>query len=157
MSDWDNHLSTLFPEVRLKRYLEMRGADGGAGRRICALSALWVGLLYDSASLDAAWQLVKGWTAAEREALRRAVPRTALRTPLRGRTVAEVAGDVLALARAGLGRRRNLGEEGHDETMYLAVLEETLASGQTPADRLLDEYAGAWQGDINRIFPQYAY
>jgi glutamate--cysteine ligase len=157
MSDWDNHLTTLFPEVRLKRYLEMRGADGGPGRRICALPAFWVGLLYDSASLDGAWQIVRDWTAVEREELRRAVPRTALATPFRNRIVADIAGDVLALARQGLARRRNIGSEGHDETMYISSLEECVATGKTFADRLLADFHGAWKGDIDRIFSAYAY
>jgi glutamate--cysteine ligase len=157
LSDWENHLSTLFPEVRLKRYLEMRGADGGPGRRICALPAFWVGVLYDSASLDAAWEIVRDWTAAEREALRRAVPRTALLTPFRNRTVRHIAEDVVALARQGLARRQNLGDEGHDETVYLSSLEERVVTGTTPADRVLGEFHGPWKGDIDRIFEAYAY
>jgi glutamate--cysteine ligase len=157
VSDWDNHLSTLFPEVRLKRYLEVRGADGGPGRRICALPAFWVGLLYDAASLDAAWELVRDWSAGEREALRRGVPRTALATPFRNRTVADVARDVVALARDGLTRRRFLGDEGNDETVYLSSLEETLVTARTPADRLLDEFHGAWAGDIDLLFEEHAY
>jgi glutamate--cysteine ligase len=157
VADWDNHLSTLFPEVRLKRYLEMRGADGGPGRRICALPALWVGLLYDSASLDAAWDIVRDWTTSEREALRRAVPRTALATPFRNRTVGDIAREILVLARQGLARRRNLGVEGNDETIYISALEETAATGKTPADRMLAEFHGPWQGTIDPIFTEYAY
>ena len=157
MSDWDNHLTTLFPEVRLKRYLEMRGADGGAGRRICALPAFWVGVLYDSASLDAAWDLVRDWTASEREMLRREVPRTALATPFRNRTVGDIAREVVALARQGLADRHYLGDEGFDETVYLASLEETVATGKTPAERLLAEFQGPWNGDIERIFSEHAY
>ncbi len=157
MSDWDNHLTTLFPEVRLKRYIEVRGADGGPGRRICALPAFWTGLLYDSASLDGAWQIVRDWTDGERQALREAVPRTALATPFRKRTVREIAGEVLALSRQGLARRRNIGTEGNDETIYISSLEENVATGRTPADHLLDEYRDAWGGDIDRIFAAYAY
>jgi glutamate--cysteine ligase len=157
MSDWDNHLSTLFPEVRLKRYLEMRGADGGPGRRICALPAFWVGLLYDSAALDGAWELVRDWTAEERDSLRQRIPRTALKTPFRNRTVRDIAVDAVALARQGLAARGNLGDEGHDETVYISSLEERLTTGATPADRILGEYAGPWGGDIDRIFTDHAY
>jgi glutamate--cysteine ligase len=157
LSDWKNHLSTLFPEVRLKNYLEMRGADGGRSRRICAVPAFWVGLLYDSVSLDAALEIVRDWTAEERESLRSAVPITALDTPFRNRTVREIAAEVVALARAGLARRANLNGEGLDETMYVSSLEEIVASGKTPADRLLDEYENDWHGDIDQIFEHHAY
>jgi glutamate--cysteine ligase len=157
VSDWKNHLSTLFPEVRLKDYLEMRGADGGPTRRICAVSAFWVGLLYDSASLDAAWQLVRDWTREERETLRTAVPVTALTTPFRNRTLLDIASEVVGLAREGLARRGNLNQEGLDETIYLSPLDEILAGRRTPADRLLDEYENDWHGDIDRIFVDEAY
>jgi glutamate--cysteine ligase len=157
LSDWKNHLSTLFPEVRLKDYLEMRGADGGPDRRICAVSAFWVGLLYDSDSLDGAWQIVRDWTREERETMRNAVPITALQTPIRNRTVNDIAGEVLALARGGLSRRGNLNEEELDETIYLSSLEEVVATGKTPADRLLEEYEHDWHGDIDRMFDEHAY
>ena len=157
MADWKNHLSTLFPEVRLKTYLEMRGADGGAGGRICALPAFWVGLLYDSPRSMARWRSIQDWTAEERQALRDAVPITALATPFRNRTVLDIAGEVVALARAGLARRANLNGEGLDETIYLSPLEEIVASGKTPADRLLDEYENDWHGDIDQIFERHAY
>jgi glutamate--cysteine ligase len=157
LSDWKNHLSTLFPEVRLKNYLEMRGADGGSGSFIAAVPALWVGLMYDALSLDAAWQIVQDWTAEEREALRNAVPITALDTRFRNRTVREIAAEVVELARAGLARRANRNAEGADETIYLAPIEEIVASGKTPADRLLDEYENDWNGDIEQIFKRHAY
>jgi glutamate--cysteine ligase len=157
MSDWKNHLSTLFPEVRLKNYLEMRGADGGPGKRICAVPAFWVGLLYDSASLDAAWQLVRDWTNEERETLRLSVPLTALETQFRNRTVREIATEVIALARDGLSRRANLNSEGMDETIFLSTLDEIVATGRTPADRLLEEYELEWKGNIDRIFETHAY
>ena len=157
LSDWKNHLSTLFPEVRLKNYLEMRGADGGRSSRICAVPAFWVGLLYDSISLDAAWEIVRDWTTEERETLRNAVPVTALETPFRNRTAREIAGEVVELARAGLARRGNLNGEGMDETIYLSSLEEILVTGKTPADRLLDEYESEWHGDIDKIFAHHAY
>ena len=157
LSDWKNHLSTMFPEVRLKNYLEMRGADGGSGSFIAAVPALWVGLMYDALSLDAAWQIVQDWTAEEREALRDAVPITALDTRFRNRTVREIAAEVVELARAGLARRANRNAEGADETIYLAPIEEIVASGKTPADRLLDEYENDWHGDIEQIFRRHAY
>jgi glutamate--cysteine ligase len=157
MSDWKNHLSTLFPEVRLKNYLEMRGADGGPWRRICALPAFWVGLLYDQASLDGAWDIVKTWTTAERQALRDAVPVTALATPFRNRTVRDIARDVLALARDGLSRRNRLNAEGMDETIFLSSLEEIVATGETPAEVMLREYETTWHGDVRHAFREYAF
>ena len=157
LSDWKNHLSTIFPEVRLKNYLEMRGADGGPGRGICALPAFWVGLLYDSVSLDAAWELVKDWTAEEREALRRAVPRTALKTPFRGGTLRDIARQVVALAHDGLRRRGRLNSERLDESIFLSSLEEAVATGETPAERLLRDYETVWNGDIDEVFRRHAY
>jgi len=157
MSDWNNHLTTLFPEVRLKSFIEMRGADGGPGRRICALPALWVGLLYDKTALDGAWELAKDWTAAERQALRDAVPETALATTFRNRTVREIARDVVALARGGLTRRARLNGDGHDETMYLSSLEEILATGETPAETILRHYETDWNHDMGRLYQEYAY
>ncbi len=157
MADWKNHLTTLFPEVRLKNYIEMRGADGGSGRRICAVPALWVGLLYDSVALDGAWEIVKDWTAEEREALRRAVPVSALKAEIAGRTVADVARDVVALARGSLARRDNLNEAGMDETIFLSSIEEVLAAGMTPADLALRDYKRDWHGDIDDIFKTQAY
>ena len=157
LSDWKNHLSTLFPEVRLKNYLEMRGADGGPGRRICALPAFWVGLLYDKAALDGAWEIVRDWTAEERQALREAVPKTALATPFRNRTAGDIARDVLALARDGLARRARLNADGSDETIFLSSLEEVMARRETLAEQLLREYETEWNGDIDEVFRRYAY
>lgn len=157
IGDWNNHLSTLFPDVRLKKYLEMRGADGGPWRRICALPALWVGLLYDAGVLDQAEQLVRDWTAAERETLRNEVPRGGLQTPFRGGQVLDVAREMLALSREGLKRRARLNDGGQDERVHLAAVEESLASGETPADVMLRRYHGEWNGDISRVFAEYAY
>ena len=154
-SDWVDHLSTAFPEVRLKSFLEMRGADGGPTSSICALPALWVGLLYDSGALDAAWDLVKGWSMEERETLRNAVPRLALGAPIPGGgTLRDIAPQVLAIARSGLRARARLNAVGDDETGYLAPLDEIVASGKVPAQRLLDLYHGDWAGDVTRVYDQ---
>ncbi|MEP4032803.1 glutamate--cysteine ligase [Roseibium polysiphoniae] len=157
IGDWNNHLSTLFPDVRLKKYIEMRGADGGPWRRICALPAFWVGLLYDDSILDQAWQLVRDWTEEERGALRAGVPRTALQTPFRNGQVLDVAKEVLALSKEGLRRRDRLSDGDLDEQVHLAPVEEGLAAGMCPADILLQRYGGSWDGDINQIFKDYAY
>ncbi len=157
ISDWANHISTIFPEVRLKRYLEMRGADSGPLPDLLALPAFWAGIFYDDASLDAAWDLVKGWTAAERQALRDAVPKAGLAATVHGRTVFQVARDALELARAGLARRRQLDVGGHDETIYLDVLEDRLARGTTPAQELLAKFHGPWGGSVEPIYTEEAY
>ena len=157
MRDWADHLTTMFPEVRLKRYIEMRGADGGPWWRLCALPALWVGLIYDQTALDAAWELVRDWTDAERQQLRDEVPRTALNTRFRKRTVREIAGDVLAIAGDGLRRRHRLSASGEDEGHLLDSLRTIVASGRTPAEDLLALYHGQWRGDIDRVFSELAY
>lgn len=151
--DWEDHLSTLFPEVRLKQFLEMRGADMGDEAHVNALPALWVGLLYDDVALEGAWQLVKDWTTEEMQRLRNDVPRTALAARCHNRSVQEIATDVVALAKAGLARRAAV-NNGNDETIYLAPLEETLNLGKTPAERWLDRYNGEWHGDLTRIFDE---
>ena len=157
LDDWADHLSTAFPEVRLKRFLEMRGADAGEAWRITAVPALWVGLLYDSTALDAAWDLVKDWTASERQRLRDTVPRTALATPFRKSNVQAIAREMLAIARSGLARRRRANAQGKDETDYLAPLEEIAASGRTQAEELLADLAGPWNGDIRRVFEAHRF
>nr|WP_320143260.1 glutamate--cysteine ligase [uncultured Cohaesibacter sp.] len=157
LQDWEDHLTTVFPEVRLKRYIEMRGADGGPWRRICALPALWTGLLYDQSALDAAWDLVKDWTAEEREALRIAVATHGLKTPFRDTTVLELGKKVVNIARKGLTARARVNGAGFDETQYLAALEETVTLGLTPSDQLLMRYNNEWGGNINRVFEDFAY
>jgi len=151
-SDWANHVSTLFPEVRLKRYLEMRGADVGGPEQIVALSAFWTGLLYDEAALDGAWDLVKNWSAEQREQLRADAPKLALNAMVAGRKVQDIARDALVLAREGLRRRGHLDGAGRDETKHLAYAEEIVASGRTPAERLLERYHGAWNGSVKPAF-----
>ena len=154
-SDWQDHLSTAFPEVRLKSFLEMRGADGGPWSNICALPALWVGLLYDDTALDAAWDLVKNWTMEERETLRNAVPKLALDAPIPGgRTLRDIAGEVLAIARAGLAARARLNAGGDNETGFLGPLDEIAESGIVPAERLLRLYNGEWGGDVSRVYEE---
>jgi len=157
LGDFVDHVSTVFPEVRLKRYLEMRGADGGPFRRLCALPALWVGLLYDDLPLDAAWDLVKDWTLEEHEHLRRAVPRQGLDLPLRGRSLRDIALDVLAMAREGLRRRARLNSIGDDESFFLDTLFAIAGSGRTLADELLDDFTSKWGGDIDPIYREHAY
>jgi glutamate--cysteine ligase len=157
ISDWANHLSTIFPEVRLKRYLEMRGADSGSLPNLLALPAFWAGTLYDDASLDAAWDLVKPWTVEQRQKLRDDVPKQGLAAKLGGRTVFEIATEALKLARAGLTRRKRLDSSGQDETRYLEVLDDRLARGTTPAQELLDKFHGPWGGSVDPIYTEEAY
>ncbi len=152
-SDWWDHLSTAFPEVRLKSFLEMRGADGGPWSRICALPAFWVGLLYEQSSLDAAWDLVKDWTVEEREDLRNAVPKLALDAPIPGGgTLRDLARQVLPIARSGLAKRARLNSSGDNETGFLETLDEIVASGRVPAQVLLNRYHGEWGEDISRVY-----
>lgn len=157
LGDWDDHLTTIFPEVRLKKFMEMRGADGGPWHRLCAFPALWVGLCYDSAALDAAWSLVRDWTEAEREYLRQEVPKTALSTPFRGGTVADIARDVVAIARDGLKARARHNAQGHDEQNFLDGIESIARTGRCPAQDLLDRYHGAWQQSVDPIYKEFAY
>ena len=157
IDDWSDHLTTLFPEVRMKRFLEMRGADGGRWGSITALPAFWTGILYDEAALEAAWQLVKDWTAAEREALRASVPQTALITPFRSSTVGQLARETLRIARLGLKNRARINGRGQDETIYLAPLEVIAGNNRTVADQLLERYRGGWHEDIDHIFEEFAF
>jgi len=158
LTDWTDHLSTAFPEVRLKSFLEMRGADGGRWGRICALPALWVGLLYDSDALDAAWDLVRHWHIDDREKLRHYVPRLALDavTP-DGQSMRDFAGHVLEIAAGGLTRRARLNSAGDNEGGFLDPLRDVVATGMTPADRLLDRYQNAWGGDVSHIYEEFSF
>jgi len=157
IKDWNDHLTTLFPEVRLKAYLEMRGADGGPWSRICALPALWAGVLYDAPSLAAAWDLVKDWDIADHERLRRDVTRLGLKAEVAGRSVRDIAVDLVNIAKQGLKNRAKFSGGMVDERGYLSELEDIADSGITPAERLLDLYHGAWQGDVKRIYADFAY
>jgi glutamate--cysteine ligase len=159
LSDWADHLTTIFPEVRIKKFMEMRGADGGPWRRICALPAFWVGLIYDASALDAAWDLCRDWSVEERDALRHDAAKHGLRAEIRGRSLRDLATEVLGLAEAGLKARARPGAGGlvPDETHFLGALQEIVASGQTPADELLARYHGEWGGDLSRIYGEYSY
>jgi glutamate--cysteine ligase len=159
MSDWADHLTTVFPEARMKQYIEMRGADGGPWRRLCALPALWTGLMYDQTALDAAWDLCKDWTPAQRDALRVAASVDGLQAQVDGINMQELAREVVAIAHAGLKARALPGAGGlvPDETHFLAAVQETVETGKTPADELLDHYHGDWAGDLDRIYAAYSY
>jgi glutamate--cysteine ligase len=157
LSDWSDHLSTAFPEVRLKTFLEMRGADGGRWSKICALPALWVGLLYDQGALDAAWDLVKGWTMEEREALRADVPRLGFDAPLGPGKLADIAGEAVEIAASGLRARAALSSSGESEVGFLEPLQETVRTGKVPAQRPLDLYHGAWAADLTRIYDEFSF
>lgn len=159
LSDWADHLTTIFPEARIKKFMEMRGADGGPWRRICALPALWTGIMYDQTSLDAAWDLVKGWSPELREALRVAASEDGLHADVAGINMRALAENVLDISRAGLRRRAKPGFGGMvpDERHFLNALEDSVEDGMTPADELLSHYYGDWDGDLTRIYGAYSY
>lgn len=157
LRDWSDHMTTAFPEVRLKQYLEMRGADGGPWNRLCALPAFWVGLLYDDAALDAAWDLVKDFSLAERHALRDGVPRQALKLPFRGGSVRDLALRALEISAAGLQRRARHNDSGADERVFLDPLLEFAEANQTPAERKLALFHGEWNGSVDPVFREFAY
>jgi len=158
LSDWVDHLSTAFPEVRLKSFLEMRGADGGPWSRICALPALWVGLLYDQTALDGAWDEVKHWSLEERQRLRDEVPKLGLKaqTPA-GESLRDLGARVLAIAESGLNARARFNAAGDSESGFLDPLREIVARGSTPAERLLERYNGEWQGDVSRVYEEQSF
>ncbi|HWA01720.1 MAG TPA: glutamate--cysteine ligase [Caulobacterales bacterium] len=157
LKDWEDHLTTIFPEVRLKTFLEMRGADSGPWSRLCALPAFWAGIFYCDAALEAAWSLVKAWTAEDREALRRAVPVLGLKAPIRGVSARDIAQAALAISRQGLKSRAKLNSGGEDETLFLAELDDIAMTGVTPAERLLERYRTEWGGDVDQVFEACAY
>jgi glutamate--cysteine ligase len=157
IADWQDHLTTVFPEVRLKTFLEMRGADGGPWRRLCALPAFWVGLLYDDVALDAAWELVKDWSAEQRQGLRDTVPSQGLRARVGDQSLLEVAGQALDISHSGLHRRARLNAAGDDETGFLTTLQEIVDTGQTPAERKLKLYHETWDESVESLFEEYAY
>ena len=155
LSDWADHLTTIFPEVRLKSFLEMRGTDGGMWRRICGMPALWVGLLYDSQALDAAWDLVKDWTAEERQALRDSIGKQGFKTPFRNTTVHTLAHRMVEISAAGLRRRAELDGAGMSEDGFLNPLRELVSRGYTRAEEMLKNYYGPWRRDLTPLFTEY--
>lgn len=159
LSDWADHLTTAFPEARIKKYMEMRGADGGPWRRLCALPAFWVGLTYDQSALDAAWDLVKGWDAETRDGLRVAASREGLQAEVNGIKMHDLAREVVTISESGLKARARPGAGGlvPDETHFLNALKDSLDSGKVPADELLERYHGDWGGDLTRIYADYSY
>ena len=159
LSDWADHLTTIFPEARIKKFIEMRGADGGPWRRLCALPALWVGLTYDQRALDAAWDLCKDWDAETREGLRVAASVSGLQGEAGGVKLHDVARKVLEIAEAGLAARARPGAGGlvPDETHFLNALKESVETGQVPADELIEAYEGRWDGDVTKVFGEYSY
>ncbi len=157
LSDWANHLSTIFPEVRLKRYLEMRGSDGVPWKQLTSLPAFWVGLLYDDTSLDAAWDIVKHWTAEERQSLRDQVPTLGFKSKIGNRYLFEIAKECMALAHRGLARRGHIDHLGRDETRYLEPLDRIIETGRTPADEMLAKFNGAWNGNVDPVYSEYAF
>src|SRR5215217_2879577 len=154
IKDWEDHLSTIFPEVRLKQFLEMRGADMGDEKSVTALSAFWTGLLYDAVSLEAAYELIEPWSNEAREMMRREVPRLGLMTPHDRSNLYDVAAQAVGIAEAGLVRRDRRNAQGKDETIHLAPLEETIRLAKSPAERWLDKFRGEWNGDLTRIFKE---
>jgi glutamate--cysteine ligase len=157
IKDWEDHLTTAFPEVRLKRYMEMRGADGGPWRKLCALPAMWAGLLYDDAVLAAAWDLVRDWSMEERMKLRTDAPQLGLKAEIRGRSLQSIAVDVLEMASAGLTGRARLSSSGENETGFLEPLFVTAFSGLTPAEKKLELYHDRWNGSVDPVFTEAAY
>ncbi|AEI92424.1 glutamate--cysteine ligase [Roseobacter litoralis] len=159
LSDWADHLTTAFPEARMKKYIEMRGADGGPWRRLCALPAFWVGLMYDQSALDAAWDLVKGFDAETREELRVAASVDGLQAQVNGISMHDLAREAVSISQSGLAARARPGAGGMvpDETHFLNALHESIETGKTSADELLDHYHGDWNGDLTRIYSEYSY
>ena len=159
LSDWADHLTTLFPEARIKKYMEMRGADGGPWRRLCALPAFWVGLMYDEGALDAAWDLAKGWDQETRLGLRVAASEAGLQGAANGVKLHDLARECVAIAEVGLKARGRAGSGGliPDETHFLNARKDSVETGRVPADELLEDYHGPWQGDLSRIYAERSY
>jgi glutamate--cysteine ligase len=157
IKDWEDHLTTAFPEVRLKKFIEMRGSDGGPSKNLCALPAFWVGLLYDDKALADVMSLIGDWSYDEVATMRDQVPTGALKTPFRDGTLQDLAKDVLEISKQGLGRRAKLDSSGQDETMFLNPLHAIAQSGITPAEEMLAKFEGEWGGSVDPVFAEYAY
>jgi glutamate--cysteine ligase len=159
LSDWADHLTTAFPEARLKQFIEMRGADGGPWRRLCALPAFWVGLTYDQEALDAAYDLCKNWDTETREQWRVAASVDGLQAKVGGQSMHDIARECIKIAELGLKNRAMPGAGGMvpDETHFLNALKDSVETGKTPADELLEQYHGAWNGDLSKIYGEFSY
>jgi glutamate--cysteine ligase len=157
LSDWEDQLTMPFPEVRVKSYMEMRGADGGPWSKLCALPAFWVGLMYESGPLDAAWDMVKDWSFEEMQQLRNDVPKMALQAPFRGGKLQDIACEILEMSYNGLKTRSRAGKIDADEASYLDTLRAAACCGQTPADVLLEAYHGKWNKNASMVFAEYNY
>ncbi len=157
LKDWEDHLTTAFPEVRLKKFIEMRGADGGPSKNLCALPAFWVGLLYDDEALSDAMALVADWSYEEVSKLRDQVALTALKTPFRDCYLQDVAKDVLKISERGLMNRAEKDGSGQDETIFLKPLDNIIESGITPAEEMLTCFVEEWGSNVDPIFKEHAY
>jgi len=157
LSDFEDHLSTIFPEVRLKQFLEMRGADTGPWDELCALPAFWVGLLYDDGALNAAWDYVKDWTEEERQSLRADVAKQGFQTAFRNGNLQDIAKDILDISRRGLNARNKFNSHGENETVFLQDLDRMALLGESNADRLIRQFKGAWDYDIMRAYKECIY
>ena len=157
IGDWGNHLSTLFPDVRLKRFLEMRGADGGPWHGICALPAFWVGLLYSETAMSEAEEVTSDWNFETVESFRDSVPTEGLKAKANGLNLLDIARKITGISSAGLRDRAILNEDGFDESVFLIPLEDAVSTGKTPADQMLERYHGDWKGNIEKVFEDYAF
>ena len=151
--DWENHLSTLFPEVRLKRFIEMRGADTGNWSSLCANPAFWVGLMYDKDSLDETSDLIADFSISEVMEMREKVPIYGLDTRIRNNySINDLAGRVLAIAKKGLKNRKVYDPSGNDESIFLDILFQRQKKCETPADILIKLFENEWNGEADKVF-----
>ena len=159
LSDWADHLTTIFPEARIKQFMEMRGADGGPWRRLCALPAFWVGICYNQNSLDAAWDIVKDWDVTFHEDLRVAASVNGLSAIVNNVKMIELARQVTAISHEGLKARAYAGAGGlvPDETHFLNSIHDILEREKSPADDLLDHFHGSWGSDIKKVYEEFSY
>jgi glutamate--cysteine ligase len=157
IKDWEDHLTTAFPEVRLKKFIEMRGADGGPSKNLCALPAFWVGLLYDNKALAEVTTLIADWSFEEVSALRDQVPTMALKTPFRDGNLQDLAKDILKISKQGLVNRAKIDESGRDETTFLKPLQLIAETGITPAEEMLMRFDREWGGKVDQVYSEYAY
>ena len=155
--DWENHLTTIFPEVRLKSFLEMRGADGGRFESVCALSSFWVGLLYDSTSLDSSWAIVKNFNTDQLQELRIKVAKNGLNSSVEGIDLKTLTRKILNLSSDGLRRRDILNANGENESIYLDPLEKILSTGKSPSDELIERFSKNWDKNLVNMYKEYTF